>query len=505
MKSYRLPAFAAAAFAIACGAASNPDVAAKVGTQQLSVTRLAEILGSSQAPLEKDVARSIAELWVNYQLIGMAGAKGDSMSDKKSMDDALWSNVENMRVKKFYDTYQKTWDTVKVGTDEERFNSGEAMAARHILVKVDPNATPEQKAAAKKKAEGIRAEATPANFAKLAAKSDEPGAAERGGDLGIFGKTQMVPEFEKAVLAMKPGEISPVVQTSFGYHVIYRSTYAEVKDKFTPLAKQRNSAIADSIYLSIAEKKAAVAIVGGSAIKAKAIARNPLGYAKDNAKLATYKGGELTAAEFAEWLSAYPPQSQVRPQLIAAPDSMVEKFVRQIVRNELMLRAADSAKVKVDTAEMGNLYLNFKNAVTQTWTGLGVDPKSLADSAKKGGDASKIASGKVEAYFNKLVKNEAQFIDVPYPVARALQHKYEFSVNDVGLDKAVERAKSVRATADSLRAQQVPKPGAAAPGAIPGAMPGAVPGAVPGAAPAPQGKPPVGKPPVTPPPAAKTP
>lgn len=487
MKSYRLPALAAAAFAIACGAASNPDVAASVGSKQLSTTRLAEILGSTQAPLEKDVARSIAELWVNYQLVAVAAAKGDSLTDKKTMDDALWSQASNLRVKKFYDTYQKTWDTLKFGSDEERFNSGEAMAARHILVKVEPTATPEQKEAARKKAESIRAEATPANFAKLAEKSDEPGAKERGGDLGIFGKGMMVAEFEKAVMETKPGEISKVVQTSFGYHVIYREKYDEVKDKFAPLAKQRNTAIADSTYLALAEKRAGVALESGAAIKAKAIARNPLGAAKDNSKLATYKGGELTAAEFADWISAYPPQSQVRPQLITAPDSMVEKFVRQIVRNELMLRAADSSKVTVDTAEMSNMYLNYKNAVSQTMSGLGVDQAKLADSAKKGGDKASIATAKIDAYFDKLVKNEAQFIDVPYPVVRAMQKKYEFSISDAALDKAVERAKSVRATADSLKAKNgppTPPGGAGAP---------------------PAGAPPAGAPPAAAPPATKKP
>lgn len=463
MKSYRLPALAAAAFAIACGAASNPDVAATVGTEQFSVTRLADVLGNSPAPLEKDVARSIAELWVNYQLVGLSAAKNDSLSDKKTMDDALWADLENMKVKKFYDTYQKTWDTVKVGSDEERFNSGEAMAARHILVKLDPTATPEQKEVARKKAEAIRAEATPANFAKLAAKSDEPGAAERGGDLGIFGKTMMVPEFEKCVLAIKPGEISPVCLTSFGYHVIYRETYSEVKDKFAPMAKQRNTAIADSVYLSNAEKLSNVKLESGVAIKAKAIARNSLGYGKDKGAMATYKGGELTAAEFADWINAYPPQSQVRPQLINAPDTLVEKFVRQIVRNELMLRAADSAKMTVDTAEVSNLYLNFKNIVTQTWNGLGVEPAKLADSAKTGGDKAKIAAARINTYFDKLVKNEAQFVDMPYKLVRALQHKYEYSVNDVALDKAVEKAKAVRATADSLRSSKGAPPGATAP------------------------------------------
>ncbi len=319
------------------GASGSVNVAATVAGQQLRTTRLAEILATSQAPLEKDVARSIAELWVNYQLMAQAGAKGDSLNDKPTMDDALWSNIENIRVKKFYDTYHQTWDTV--------------------------------------------------NSAK---------------------------------------------------------------------SRQQNAAIADSVYLAFAEKQANVEIQSGSAIKAKAISRNPLGYAKDAAPLAKYKGGELTASEFADWIAAYPPQSQVRPQLMAAADTLVEKFIRQIVRNELMLRAADSAKVQADSTEVNNLYLNYKNAVTQTWTGLNVDPGKLADSAKKGGDKAKIAAGRIEQYLDKLVKNETQFVDVPYFVARALQHKFEYSVNDAGLDKAVEKAKMLRATADSLRAKNPP-------------------------------------------------
>jgi hypothetical protein len=452
MKSYRLSVLAAVAFAVACGASSNPDVAASAGDQQLSVTRLADILGTSQAPLEKDVARSIAELWVNYQLVGAAAAKGDSLSDKKTMDAALWSNIDNIRVKKFYDNVSKGWADQVPGPDEQRYMNGEAMAARHILVKVDANATPEQKAAAMKKAEGIRAEATPANFAKLAAKSDEPGAGERGGDLGLFGKGMMVPEFEKCVMAIKPGEISPVCATSFGYHVIYRSPYADVAEKFAPIAKQRNVQIAESTYLAKVESSNAVELVSGVAVKAKAIARNPLGYAKDNDKLATYKSGSLTASEFADWVSAYPPNAQIRPQLLNAPDTLVEKFVRQIVRNELVLYQADSAKAVLDTAELNNLYLNFKQAVTQTWTALNVEPAKLADSAKAGGDKAKIAASRVDAFFDKLIKNETQFVDVPYPVARALQRKFSFSINDAGLDKVVEKAKSVRATADSLKA-----------------------------------------------------
>jgi hypothetical protein len=285
----------------------------------------------------------------------------------------------------------------------------------------------------------------------------------------MFTRGMMVPEFEKAVLAIKPGEISPVVQTSFGYHVIYRPAYSEVAEKFAPEAKRRNVVVAESTYLAKVETSNNVELESGIAVKAKAIARNPLGYGKDNSKLATYKNGELTASEFADWVSAYPPSSQVRPQLLSAPDSLVEKFVRQIVRNELVLRQADSAKATIDTTELTTLHDAFKSNLLQTWTALGVDPVKLADSAKTGGDKEKIAGARIEAFFDRLIKNEIPFVDVSYPVARALQKKYEFSVNDAGLDKVVERAKAVRATADSAKAQkpQAPPPDAAQPQSVP--------------------------------------
>ncbi|WP_353266893.1 peptidylprolyl isomerase [Gemmatimonas sp.] len=471
MKSYRLTVLSAVAFAVACGAASNPDVAATAGNQQLSTARLAEILGSSQAPLEKDVARSIAELWVNYQLVGVAAAKGDSLNDPKVMQDALWSNLDNIRVKKFYDQVSKGWDAQVPGTDEERYKSGEAYAARHILIKTEQGATPEQIAAAKAKAEGILKQATPANFASLAAKSDEPGAKERGGDLGLFGKGMMVPEFEKCVQTIDIGTVGKdLCQTSFGFHIIYRTPFAEVADKFAPVAKQRNVAIAESTYLAKLETGNEVKVASNANVKAKAIAKNPLGYAKDDEALATYKGGKLTAARFAEWLAAYPPSSQIRPQLVQAPDSLVTKFVSQIVRNELVLRQADSAKATVDTAEMSNLFLNYKNAVSQAWNALGVDPVKLADEAKTaGGDKEKFVGTKIDEFFGKLVKNEVPFVDVPYPVARAVQKKYSFAINEAGLDKVLEKAKTVRATADSLKAKNGVPATPGAPGAAPAA------------------------------------
>jgi peptidyl-prolyl cis-trans isomerase D len=72
--------------------------------------------------------------------------------------------------------------------------------------------------------------ANPNNFAKLAETyTDEPVGKSRGGDLGFFRKNQMAPEFANAAFALKPGEISDVVETPFGFHIIRVDAVQEAK------------------------------------------------------------------------------------------------------------------------------------------------------------------------------------------------------------------------------------------------------------------------------------
>jgi len=103
--------------------------------------------------------------------------------------------------------------------NKARFGTDEQRRASHILI------TPEggDKAAAKKKAEQLleQVKSKPGDFEKLAREnSRDPGSAAQGGDLGLFGKGMMVKPFEEATFRMKPGEISGVVESDFGFHII---------------------------------------------------------------------------------------------------------------------------------------------------------------------------------------------------------------------------------------------------------------------------------------------
>ena len=102
--------------------------------------------------------------------------------------------------------------------NEEQYKSPEQVRASHILLKTEGK----DDAAVKAKAEELLKQAkSGADFAELARKnSEDEASAKNGGDLDYFGKGRMVPEFDAAVFAMQPGQISDLVKTQYGYHII---------------------------------------------------------------------------------------------------------------------------------------------------------------------------------------------------------------------------------------------------------------------------------------------
>src|SRR5918992_913018 len=90
---------------------AHADVAAHAGSQELSVNRLGDMLATipSNVPLDRDIARTVADVWVNYQLIAHAAAHGDSLNDTEGMDDALANEISAMKAQKLRDSLTKSW------------------------------------------------------------------------------------------------------------------------------------------------------------------------------------------------------------------------------------------------------------------------------------------------------------------------------------------------------------------------------------------------------------
>jgi hypothetical protein len=445
---------------------AHVDVVASAGSQELSVTHLAELLGQSKVPLNADVVRTVADIWVNYQLLARAAAQGDSLDDPKVIDAAMWPAITGSRVSKFGQSISKSWEAqIDTSKFADAYLRGELLAARHILF----NATPKDTGAADtsfKKAQRIRPTLTPSNFAAMATKYNQPNAAGPGGDLGVFPPQQMVPEFTQGVLSIKPGEITQPIRSQFGWHIIRRSTYDEVKQQFNEQYKREVLMHrAESSYVSTLEGGANIQVRPGAAGALKAYAADPLGHANDRSVIATSRAGDLTVADAARWIDGMQNPAELRQRLGSAPDSAIPNFIKHgLVRNALLLRQADSAKVQLDSAELSQIRRSFTSALTSAWAGLNIAPKLLADSAKTAADKERLAGARVDDYLDRLLTRDAQFVQVPEPVAHALREKYSAKVNRAGIDRVLERAKQTRAAADSARAKQQPAPAVPMPG-----------------------------------------
>jgi peptidyl-prolyl cis-trans isomerase D len=154
--------------------------------------------------------------------------------------------------------------------NSKTFSHPEQAHARHILLAVPSGATDIERAKAKAKAADVLKQAQAGgDFAKLAAKySEDPSNSHEGGDLGTFGRGQMIKPFEDAVFAMKPGQVT-MVETRFGFHVV---KLEEIKPAHTDTLAEAQPKIIETLRTQAGAKLArdatredlATALNGGS-------------------------------------------------------------------------------------------------------------------------------------------------------------------------------------------------------------------------------------------------
>lgn len=148
--------------------------------------------------------------------------------------------------------------------------TSEQVRAKHILIQVPPDASLQDKSAARKKLEDLKQRLVKGeDFEDLARKySQDTESAARGGDLGYFSKGRMVPSFEKAAFALPVGGLSDIVETKFGYHLIkveekraaQKLKYEDVKEDLTKYLFQKSAAERFQKWMTDLRKKADIKI-----------------------------------------------------------------------------------------------------------------------------------------------------------------------------------------------------------------------------------------------------
>src|SRR5262249_27750870 len=267
---------------------------ARAGSQELSVTRLGDLLGNAkiQVPVNKETGEIVAEIWSGFQQLAYAAAHSDSLSDHKAIETALAPIFNIQKLQRFMDSVQKTFKVDSATESAYNQAAGGLLGARHILIAFkNPGvpATAAEKDSVKKKADQIRAQVTDANFTQMADKySGDPGVKQNHGNYGVFDRAMMVPQFSDATAALKPGEISQPVESQYGYHIIQRLPYAQVKTEFAGKYTEAAQKIADTTYMSELSKNANIEVKEGAPAALKAAVKDQNKHRNDKTAAATY-------------------------------------------------------------------------------------------------------------------------------------------------------------------------------------------------------------------------
>ena len=209
----------------------------------------------AQFPNEAEFNNAITRM--NLTEAGVKEKLQRDLATKKLIEDEVAPKVtvSDSDIRAFYEN------------NPETFKQPERVKASHILIKVEPQADAAQKAEAQKKIDLVQAKLKKGeDFGALAKEYSEGPSGPKGGELGYFTRGQMVKPFEDAAFAMKPGEVSGVVETQFGYHLIKVTDktpegtmpYDDVKERLGEFLKQRKMQEELNVYVKKLEEKAKI-------------------------------------------------------------------------------------------------------------------------------------------------------------------------------------------------------------------------------------------------------
>jgi peptidyl-prolyl cis-trans isomerase C len=212
----------------------------------------------SQFPNELEFKKALSARGMTLEKL-RSDARID-MSINKMMEAELASTPlpTDAQVREFYDK------------NPDKFKQDEAIRASHILIPADEKADDATKKKARAEIDDILKQLNAgADFAELAKKYSKDGSAAQGGDLNFFPKGQMVPAFDQAAWALKPGEVSGVVTTPFGYHIIklterrpastvpFDQVSARIKEYLTEQQKQGRA----QAFIELLKQKAKIEVL----------------------------------------------------------------------------------------------------------------------------------------------------------------------------------------------------------------------------------------------------
>jgi peptidyl-prolyl cis-trans isomerase C len=415
-------------FGSGCGA-PDPETTfvARAGGLDLTVEEVARVLAPS-APRsdEQAAALTVANLWVDYVLLGAALGEDETLAHL-DLGPLAEERARQEIVATLRDSIIRADASISEAELRRRYEReapGSEIRTRQILFAVSPEAAQPQVEGARAAIEALRTRIVEAgeDFETLAREhSQDRRSAERGGDMGFFGRGATMPPFEEAAYALEPGEVSEPVQTADGWHII------RLEERRTPtLAQFRQQMEAQALarYLDDLEVQAAPRIDQRAAHAVRSLARNAAAVrGQERDTLIHYDGGGVTAQHLQQFLGSQSPE--VRSEIAnASSERILVGVLRPLVRQQLLDAEVRRHGLEPTPGEIEAEAAKLRQLLHDAGRELGL----LGISDEGGGRAAAVDQA-VREVLAQIAGNQRQVFGLG-PLSNVLRQHYAFEVRD---------------------------------------------------------------------------
>jgi hypothetical protein len=466
--------------AAACERGGGGDLLARAAGHELSVSQATGLLAPEAGlPDRPEVVMAVADLWIDYTLLASAAAE-DSTLQNVDLAPLIEQQQEVEMISQLRDAAVQLDTAIADEEVRRRFAQeapGARVRARHILVSPPEGATPFQRDSVQAiAADLLKRVQAGERFEALATQySQDPGSAAQGGDLGFFERGSMVAAFDSVAFALEAGQVSDIVATPFGYHIIkveekQTPGFEELGAQFRQQLQSERVMRAESIFVAGIEEQAEVEVVEGAAGLTREVAKNPLARMGGRAlrrPLVEYEGGALTVGELRNFLQTMEPA--FRQQVDQATDEqIVDRLLKALAQRELLIAEARRQSIQPNQQRTDSLTTMVRSSFVDAARQLGL----LSIQPQEGESEAQAIDRVVTALLQSILKGQRDVIPLG-SVAFTLRQQYEAEIFQPAVERVVQGIQTARgpsgATPPGMPPMDMPMPMPDSAGAAPGA------------------------------------
>ena len=338
----------------ACDDLARRGLVARTGEWTLSEDRLAELLVLAQPfPLDSAATVELARHWQGAAALALRSAAGDSLLGAEALEAASWLDRREALLAADREARLATAAPSPEAV-AAAFQAGSLRLVAHVLRRVGPETSSAERVLQQRTAERILGSILEgASWNDVVAESEDAASRDAAGLLGLFARGELPSNVDRAVFQLEPGQVSGVIQTRQGFHILYRPRFEEVSRIFGARLRERRLVEADAAAGEEARATFGMELSPVATHLIGLVAEDPDGWLDSATPLATWDGGTFAAADAARYLVFFPSSS--RAELAAAAEEPKADLVRELATRELRLAGLHEQELSLDSATVAGL------------------------------------------------------------------------------------------------------------------------------------------------------